>query len=104
MSTVADTSIRTLADLLERLGGVPLDRVRFHPPPGTATERDVLEIAAREGRLCELIDGVLVEKPVGYGESILASFIIQLLRNFVSPRNLGRASKGCCGCFLAHAQ
>jgi hypothetical protein len=63
---------RTLADLLERLGRVPLDRIRSDPPPGTATERDVLEIAAREKRLCELVDGVLVEKPAGYLESLLA--------------------------------
>ncbi len=84
--------MRTLADLLDRLGRVPLERIRFHPAPGTATEQDVLEIAAKEGRLCELIDGVLVEKPMGYAESVLASFLIQMLRNFVAPRNLGHVS------------
>lgn len=92
MSTVTDSPIRTLADLLDRLGGVPLERVRFHPPPGTATEQDVLEIAAREDRLCELIDGVLVEKPMGYGESILAMFLGRMLANFVAPRNLGHVT------------
>jgi Uma2 family endonuclease len=92
MSTVAHSAIRTLADLLDRLGRVPLERIRFHPPPGTATERDVLEIAAREDRLCELVDGVLVEKPMGYGESILALFLGHMLRNFVVPRNLGHVT------------
>ena len=92
MSTVADRPLRTLADLLERLGRVPLDRIRFRPPPGTATERDVLEIAARENRLCELVDGVLVEKPMGYGESILAVFMGRMLGNFVAPRNLGHVT------------
>ncbi len=92
MSTVTDTPIRTLADLLDRLGGVPLERVRFHPPPGTATEQDVLDIAAREDRLCELIDGVLVEKPMGYGESILALFLGHMLYSFVAPRNLGHVT------------
>lgn len=92
MSTITGTPIRTLADLLERLGRVPLERIRFHPPPGTATEQDVLEIAAREDRLCELIDGVLVEKPVGYGESILALFLGRMLCNFVAPRNLGHVT------------
>lgn len=92
MSTIVDSPIRTLADLLERLGRVPLDRIRFHPPPGTATERDVLEIAAREGRLCELVDGVLVEKPMGYGESILAGVVLHMLRTFVVPRNLGHVT------------
>jgi hypothetical protein len=32
----------TLADLLRRLGNIPARRVRLHPAPGTATERDVL--------------------------------------------------------------
>ena len=92
MSTIADSSIRTLADLLDRLGRVPLERIRFHPPPGTATEQDVLDIAAREDRLCELIDGVLVEKPMGYGESILAGVLIRVLGIFVVPRNLGHVT------------
>ena len=84
--------IRTLADLLERLGDVPLDRVRFHPFPGTATEEDVTAIQDLEGRSCELVDGVLVEKPVGLRESILAIALASLLRAFVVPRNLGLIS------------
>lgn len=42
--TLTDTNIETLADLLERLGGVPLDRIRFRPYPGTATEHDYLRL------------------------------------------------------------
>jgi len=72
-------AIETLADLLEYLGGIAPDRVRFRPPPGTATEEDVLAIHAREGRLYELIDGVLVEKAVGLRESYLASVLITIL-------------------------
>lgn len=83
------TSIRTLADLQQRLGGVPLDRIRFHPYPGTATKQDVIDIDAHEDRLCELIEGVLVEKPMGLKESRLAAFVGSLLINFVRPRNLG---------------
>jgi Uma2 family endonuclease len=92
MSSIADRPLRTLADLLDRLGRLPLERIRFRPPPGTATERDVLEIADREGRLCELVDGVLVEKPAGYDDSILAMFIGRMLGNFVRPRNLGHVT------------
>lgn len=55
----------TAADLVERFGPIPLGRIRFHPPPGEATQRDVVEIHDREDRLCELVDGVLVEKTVG---------------------------------------
>jgi Uma2 family endonuclease len=85
----AAASIQTLADLMERLGGVPLERIRFHPAPGTAVEQDVLEAHDKEGRLCELVDGVLVEKAMGIRESILASFLIELLNTFVRQRNLG---------------
>lgn len=82
--------IRTLADLLKRLGGVPLDRIRFQPFPGTATTRDVIEIGAHEDRSCELIQGVLVEKPpIGLEESLLAIYLATLLDGFVRPRNLG---------------
>jgi Uma2 family endonuclease len=82
--------IETLADLLDRLGNVPLERILFRPYPGTATEADVL--AAMHGpreRLCELVDGVLVEKAMGYRESGLAGFLLGLLNTFVIPRNLG---------------
>ena len=82
-------AIETLADLLQYLGGIAPDRVRFRPPPGTATEEDVLAIHTREGRLYELIDGVLVEKAVGLRESYLASVLITILWSFVRPRNLG---------------
>jgi Uma2 family endonuclease len=81
--------MKTLADLVDRLGGVPLDRIRFRPCPGTATVQDVLDVHEQEGRLCELVDGVLVEKAVGYNESSLALFLAGALNAFVIPRNLG---------------
>ncbi len=79
-----------LADLLDRLGHVPLERIRMQPAPGTATEADVLAaLEAPRKRICELIDGVLVEKAMGYAESMLASYLIVLLDGYVRPRNLG---------------
>ncbi|MBC8116380.1 MAG: Uma2 family endonuclease [Candidatus Saccharimonas sp.] len=85
--------IETLAELVERLGGIPLDRIRFHPAPGTATEKDVITaLEAPRKRICELIDGVLVEKAMGYRESVLASLLIELLNAWVRPRNLGLVS------------
>ena len=51
-------AIRTLADLLDRLGGVPLDRIRMRPFPGSATVQDVITILEHEGRRCELVEGV----------------------------------------------
>jgi Uma2 family endonuclease len=82
-------TIETLADLLEQLGGIAPERVRFQPLPGTATEKDVLEVRARTGLLCELVHGVLVEKGMGFRGSMLAGALIEFLRVFVRPRNLG---------------
>jgi hypothetical protein len=81
--------VRTVADLLAKLGGVPARRVRFVPFPGTATEQDVIDIEAREDRLCELVDGVLVEKAMGVEESELAALLIHFLLSFVRPRDMG---------------
>ena len=57
--TSASTSavtIETLADLLDQLGGIAPERVRFRPAPGTATAEDVLAIYERDRRLYELLD------------------------------------------------
>lgn len=79
----------TLADLLSDLGDIAPSRVRFPPALGTATEQDVLDIHNREDRLYELVDGVLVEKAMGFRESCLASVLIEVLSAFVRPRKLG---------------
>jgi Uma2 family endonuclease len=89
MATVVPPD-ETIADLLERLGHVPPERIRLRPFPGTATETDVLAAAAAaDKRVCELIDGVLVEKAMGFRESLLAMFLGALLEAFVRPRNRG---------------
>jgi Uma2 family endonuclease len=84
-------SAETVADLLRRLGNIPARRVRLHPTPGTATLGDAVAVNERKDRsaLCELVDGTLVEKPMGFEESVLAMRIGRLLGNFVDPRNLG---------------
>src|SRR5438552_14595556 len=82
-------TIETLADLLKRLGGASPERIRFHPFPGTATEADVLVRPDGEKRLCELIDGVLVEKPMGYYESLLALLLGHFLQSFLDAHPLG---------------
>ncbi len=82
-------AIETLADLLAQLGDIAPERVRFHPLPGTTTEQDVLDVHTRQGRLCELVDGVLVEKGMEFRESFLAIALSAILWGFVKPRNLG---------------
>ncbi len=84
-----ESELRTMADLLQRLGGISPERVRLFPPLGTATPQDVEDIHAKEKRLCELVDGVLVEKPMGLRESLLACWLIQYLREWSSAGNTG---------------
>ena len=78
-----------LAELLDRFGPMPASRIRNDPAPGTATAKDVLAIHDREDKLCELVDAVLLEKVMGYEESLLAIEIAGLLRAFIRPRKLG---------------
>jgi Uma2 family endonuclease len=81
---------RTLADLLKSLGGIAADRVRLQPFPGTATESDVIAVHNRENRLCELVDGTLVDKVMGFDESIYAALLLRALLNFVLTHDLGK--------------
>jgi Uma2 family endonuclease len=84
--------IRTFADVMRRLGGVPPERIRFPFHYGQATVDDVCEVAEKEQRLCELVEGILVEKPRGYTESLLAGHLLFLLKSYVSPRKLGHVT------------
>jgi Uma2 family endonuclease len=85
----APLQVETVSDLLERLGDIPASRVLLKPTPGTATVQDVIDIHDQADRLCELVDGTLVEKAMGYRESALAAAICAALRAFVMPKNLG---------------
>ncbi len=82
-------TVVTVAELLDSLGGIPAERVRLQPPPGTATESDVVAVQVQEDRLCELLDGTLVEKTMGYYESYIATTLSRLLGNFVAAHDLG---------------
>ncbi len=80
----------TLAELVHRLGDIPVRRFLMRPLPGTATAKDVLKaLEAPRKRICELIDGVLVEKAMGFRESVLGAVLGRLLEGFVSSHNLG---------------
>jgi len=91
MAQVTDTlcSDWTVADLFSRFGAVPLNRICFHPTPGTATEEHVIEFHDEENHLYELIDGVLLEKSMGTYESFLAMLIGQLIGTYVREHDLG---------------
>jgi Uma2 family endonuclease len=79
----------TVADLLKRLGNIPPERVHLDPHPGTATEKDVLDMERHTGRVCELVDGTLVEKTMGFEESFLAMWLGHLLNQFLAKHKSG---------------
>ena len=77
-----------LGEILKHLG-VAADRVRAYPPPGKATEKDVIAIRDRTDRLYELVDGVLVEKIMSFPESALTLDLAWMLRNYLERNPLG---------------
>jgi Uma2 family endonuclease len=88
MGTATAPALKTFADLHAKLGGVPLERIRLDPAPGTATEADL----GRAGKpICELIDGVLVEKPMGAAESLLGLYLGSLVVQHARANDLGVA-------------
>jgi Uma2 family endonuclease len=88
-SSSSGPTFDTVADVLHQLGDIAPERIRMKPPPGKATEKDLLRLLTKTDRLFELVDGTLVEKVMGYGEGFLASDIIRLLGKFVDQHNLG---------------
>ncbi len=86
----AIANLETVADLLERLGDIPPQRVRMKPYPGTATEQDVIAAeAAPRKRLCELVDGTLVEKAVGQYEARLGGLIFHFIEDYLEEHDRG---------------
>ncbi len=79
----------TFADVLDRVGNVPPHRVLLNPPPGTATELDLLDSTYTGDRGCELVNGVLVEKTMGFREDYIATNLIFLFRLFLQTNNFG---------------
>jgi Uma2 family endonuclease len=90
MSTATEkATTRSLGEILKDLGGITPRRVRFKNPLGQASEDDLIEFNARKETICELVDGLLVEKAMGFNESDLALVLAGYLRAFIIPRNLG---------------
>lgn len=74
------------------LGFVAMDRVLCDPQPGTATVADVTRIQDTSGRLCELVDGTLVEKAMGWQESMLAGVLLHWLSTYLDENPIGVAT------------
>jgi Uma2 family endonuclease len=81
---IAGEPVETLADFLHELGDIPPERVRVRPAVRSATEQD---LEGRDG--CELVDGTIVEKAVGFLESCLASLLVGFLRDYLEKHDIG---------------
>jgi Uma2 family endonuclease len=80
----------TLAELVSKLGDVPLERIMLYPPPGYATEQDALELSeAADKRLCEVVENTLVEKAVGANESRLTVDLLVHLKMYLMKHDIG---------------
>jgi len=79
----------SMADLQAHLGDIPAERIRMFPPPGYATEHELVRLQETKEALCELIDGVLVEKAVGVYESQLAMLLGHYLLTYLENNRLG---------------
>jgi Uma2 family endonuclease len=87
--TTKTAPFETIADLLRKLGRISPRRIRAVPPPGRATEKDLIALHNRTDRLYELVDGVLVEKIMSFPESALAVDLIRLLGNYLDKNDVG---------------
>ncbi len=77
----------TLPELARRYGNLPARRIRLDRYP--ADEDDVEELHNTEGRIYELVDGVLLEKEMGFQESMIAMKLGRMLGNFLDGKHLG---------------
>ena len=77
----------TLLELARRYGNLPARRIRLDRYP--ADEVDVEELHNTEGRIYELVDGLLVEKEMGFQESMIAMKLGRMLGNFLDGKRLG---------------
>jgi len=82
-------NVVNVRDLIEHLGGIAPERIRVHPPPGKATEKDLLRLVERDKILCELIDGVLVEKATEGHQYALGGWIGHHVEIYLTHHDLG---------------
>ncbi len=82
----------TWNDRLADLGHVPSSRILADPAPGTATLNDIIHVRNTQGKICELIDGTLVEKAMGWRESMLAAVLLHWLMDYLDKNPIGVAA------------
>lgn len=88
-SAVRMIKFATIADVQNRVGNVADSRILVFPAPGTATATDLLDNSITRGVGCELIDGILVEKALGFRSDYIALWLGHLIAGFLDQNNLG---------------
>jgi Uma2 family endonuclease len=83
MSVITRPKPTRVADLLASLA-VPAERILLDPHPGSATEDDVIQ-----HKMCELIDGTLVEKGMGFYESRMGIALVYFLERYLDTNPIG---------------
>lgn len=91
-TTKPKSKFRTIAEVQERLGHVPGSRILTYPAPGTATIQDLLDSSVTGDRLVELVEGILVEKAMGFREGGLGLWIGTLFNVYLMEHNIGYAA------------
>ena len=89
MAHFDESTVWTVVDISDRFGALPVSRICLDPLPGSATEKDVIALEASKNRLFELVDGVLVEKAMGFYEAYIASLLVTYLTNYTRDNDLG---------------
>jgi Uma2 family endonuclease len=91
-ATKPKTKFPTIADVQARLGHIPESRILSFPAPGTATVQDLLDGSITGDRLYELVEGILVEKGMGFREGSLAARLIYILQSYLEEDNIGHVA------------
>lgn len=91
-ATNPKSKFATLADVLARVGDVPPERIRAFPAPGTATEADLLDSDITGDRGHELVDGILVEKAMGFRADLIGFWLGVAIAEFLKEHNIGTLS------------
>ncbi|HEY2412239.1 MAG TPA: Uma2 family endonuclease [Pirellulaceae bacterium] len=77
------------AEVWMQVGQVPLERILSEPAPGSATPNDAIDSRKKIGINCELVNGTLIAKTMGFYESHLALILAHLLNDYLDRHPIG---------------
>jgi Uma2 family endonuclease len=87
--TLTPPRFPTIGEVQTRLGDVPVHRILSVPAPGTAVANDLLDPHITRGKGVELVDGILVRKPMGFHEDYIATLLLRALSRYLDIHNIG---------------